>query len=81
MQCTLVHLRRHEEMHERHKMGLPMPKNFICDLCGNTFLCRANLREHIALKHEKKSMNIKCTECHLVFVHRREMYRYESIIF
>ena len=70
----------HEEAHERQEKGLLKEKKFQCDLCGKQLESKFRLREHVALTHEKKSMDIKCTECSLVFVHKRQMVHHRNLV-
>ena len=70
----------HEEAHERAEKGLQKEKKFQCDQCGKQLESKFRLREHVALTHEKKSMDIKCTECELVFVHKRQMVHHRNLV-
>lgn len=52
----------------------------MCDLCGKAFEARCYLKAHVAVTHEKKSMDIKCTECHLVFPLRNHMLWHRNLV-
>ena len=49
--------------------------NRLCEQLESRF----RLREHVALVHEKKSLNVKCTECSLVFVRKRQMVDHRNL--
>ena len=76
----LINLYSHEEAHERAEKGLMKEKKFQCDQCGKQLESKFRLREHVALTHEKRSMDIKCTECELVFVHKRQMVHHRNLV-
>ena len=70
----------HVEAHERQEKGLLKPKLFQCEHCGKPMESKYRLKEHVALTHEKKSLDVKCTECALVFVHKRQMVHHRNLV-
>ena len=55
-------------------------KKYICNLCGHQFGKKANLQQHVHLIHQKKSYNVKCTECDLIFVCHNRMIRHRNLV-
>ena len=78
--CNISNHCSHKERHEREASGLPPLKKVLCNLCGKTFSDKWYLKQHVTYAHEKKSLDVKCTECHLVFVHRRQMYKHKNLV-
>ena len=50
-----------------------------CEICG---LCtsKERLRQHIQVVHKKMSIDIKCTECDEIFIHRGAMSSHRYIV-
>ena len=51
-----------------------------CDQCGSFFKSLASLREHGKVVHEKKSLDVKCTVCDMIFTHRQNMQRHRTLV-
>ena len=51
-----------------------------CEKCGKFFQHQAQLREHIMIAHEKKSLDVKCTECDMVFTNTANRNRHRIIV-
>ena len=73
-------LDRHRVRHEREAAGLPAAKDVQCDKCGKRFNSKTSLNYHNDTVHEKKSMDIRCTHCHLVFPRRQQMLRHRTLV-
>jgi len=73
-------LKSHKEKHERDITGEPAPKKAMCELCGKQFGDKTYLKEHVIHAHERKSMDIKCTECTMVFVRRVHMMKHRNLV-
>ena len=70
----------HRERHERRLQGLPPTNKFVCDLCGKGYGGKTQLNEHVMLAHERKSLDIKCTECPMVFARRVHMMKHRNLV-
>ena len=55
-------------------------KKYICNLCGHRTYRKAYLKQHIELVHQKKTYNIKCTECDLIFVCQNRMIKHRNLV-
>ena len=55
-------------------------KKYTCDLCGHQTSKKANLRLHVQLIHQKKSFDVKCTECDLIFYDHNRMLKHRNLI-
>ena len=56
------------------------PKHLCCEACGKLCSGKAHLEDHVRLVHERKSLNVKCTECDKVFIHPRAMYMHRNLV-
>ena len=56
------------------------PKHLYCEACGKSCSGKAHLEDHVRLVHERKSLNVKCTECDKVFIHPRAMYTHKNLV-
>ena len=53
---------------------------FFCEICGMMCPDKGRLRDHVMTVHEKKSLDIKCTECDQIFVSRQAMQKHRVIV-
>ena len=60
----------HEETHNM---------KFMCNICGHQTNRQAYLQQHVQLVHQKKSYDVKCTECDLIFVDHSRMLKHRNL--
>ena len=53
---------------------------FMCNICGHTTNRQIYLQNHVQLVHQKKSFDVKCTECDLVFVDHPRMIKHRNLV-
>ena len=68
---TKQELKRHEQTHEM---------KYMCNMCGHTTNRQIYLQNHIQLVHQKKSFEVKCTLCDLVFVDHSRMIKHRNLV-
>ena len=71
---------KHMEAKKIHEQTFHEPKKYPCDRCGKTFKDKSYIKEHAELVHEKKSKDVKCTECALVFPLHSKMYAHRNAV-
>ena len=67
---------KHNHMNAVHKKR----PGVACEKCGKFFGCQAHLKEHMRVAHEKRSLDIKCTDCDLVFAQRYHMISHRTLV-
>ena len=53
---------------------------FMCNICGHQTNRQAYLQQHVQLVHQKKSYDVKCTECDLIFVDHSRMLKHRNLV-
>ena len=53
---------------------------FMCNICGHQTNRQAYLQQHVQLVHQKKSFDVKCTECDLIFVDHSRMLKHRNLV-
>ena len=53
---------------------------FICNICGYKTSRQAYLQQHVQLVHQKKSFDVHCTECDLVFIDHTRMLKHRNLV-
>ena len=67
-------------VHEKYVHG-EQQERFYCEHCGkNIFKSKTELKNHIMFVHEKRSQDVKCTECDLVFARREQMVSHRNLV-
>ena len=64
------------EAKKKHVNTVHKRPGVACEKCGKLFQSAANLREHMQLVHEKRSLDVKCTECDMIFINRQNRNRH-----
>ena len=53
---------------------------YMCNICGHQTNRQAYLQQHVQLVHQKKSYDVKCTECDLIFVDHSRMLKHRNLV-
>ena len=69
------------EEKKKHMKAAHKRPGVACDKCGKIFQgAGKELKEHIQFVHEKKSLDVKCTECDMVFTSRHNMNHHRILV-
>ena len=69
-----------EEKKNHMKTAHKRYREVACDKCGKMFQAPGQLRDHIQFFHEKKSLDVKCTECDMVFTSAQNRNRHRILV-